>query len=181
MDKEIIEKTELPSWDLSDLYKSTECSEIDQDLDKLEKLTISFNKKYKGKIYKLNDIKNIVTFTGFLPGKSLDIISGFDLLVMPTIDFEGFGYSIVEAMLAEVPVVASRVGAIPELIVDGESGYLVEPSDISGWQVTIEKLVGNPTLRKHIGMAGKQRIESRFSAESMSKQYYNLLAANEIL
>ena len=49
MDKEIIEKTELPSWDLSDLYKSTECSEIDQDLDKLEKLTISFNKKYKGK------------------------------------------------------------------------------------------------------------------------------------
>ena len=49
MDKEIIEKTELPSWDLSDLYKSTECSQIDLDLDKLEKLTISFNKKIQRK------------------------------------------------------------------------------------------------------------------------------------
>ena len=61
MNKKIIEKTELPSWDLSDLYKSTECSEIDQDLDKLEKLTISFNKKYKGKIYKLNDKKFLIS------------------------------------------------------------------------------------------------------------------------
>ena len=68
MNKKIIEKTELPSWDLSDLYKSTECSEIDQDLDKLEKLTISFNKKYKGKIYKLNDKKVFDLF------KSLEII-----------------------------------------------------------------------------------------------------------
>jgi hypothetical protein len=57
MDKKIIETTGLPSWDLSDLYKSTECSEIDRDLDKLEKLTSSFNKKYKGKIYKFTDKK----------------------------------------------------------------------------------------------------------------------------
>ena len=57
MDKKNTEKTELPLWDLSDLYKSTKCSEIDLDLSKLEKLTNSFNKKYKGKIYKLNEIK----------------------------------------------------------------------------------------------------------------------------
>ena len=68
MDKKIREKIELPSWDLSDLYKSTECSEINLDLDKLEKLTISFNKKYKGKIYKLNDKKIFDLF------KSLEII-----------------------------------------------------------------------------------------------------------
>lgn len=127
------------------------------------------------------ELKAEVIFTGFMEEDSNDIISGFDILVMPTIDFEGFGYSMAEAMLSGIPVVASRVGAIPEIIVDGESGYLVEQSDISGWRVTIEKLVGNSTLRKHIGMAGKQRIESRFSAESMSRQYYNLLTANEIL
>ena len=57
MDKKNTEKTELPLWDLSDLYKSTKCSKIDLDLSKLEKLTNSFNKKYKGKIYKLNEIK----------------------------------------------------------------------------------------------------------------------------
>ena len=121
--------------------------------------------------YKLG---RIVTFTGFIQRDSHEIISGFDLLVMPTVDFEGFGYSVAEGMLAGVPVVASRVGAMPELIVDGKSGYLVEPSNISGWLLTIEKLVGNPTLRKHIGIAGKQRIKSRFSAESMSKKHYNL-------
>ena len=55
MDKNNLTKTELPSWDLSDLYKSTKCSEIDLDLKKLGKLTSSFNKKYKGKIYKLTD------------------------------------------------------------------------------------------------------------------------------
>jgi len=133
------------------------------------------------KIVEEFELDGIVTFTGFIHGDSHVIIGGFDLLVMPTVDFEGFGYSIAEGMGAGVPVVASRVGALPEIIVDGESGYLVEPSDISRWRVTIEKLVGNPALRKHIGMAGKQRIESRFSAESMSQQYYNLLTANEIL
>ncbi|MFL2802484.1 MAG: M3 family oligoendopeptidase [Paracoccaceae bacterium] len=57
MYKKNSENTELPSWNLSDLYKSTKCSEIGLDLKKLEKLTNAFNKKYKGKIYKLNEIK----------------------------------------------------------------------------------------------------------------------------
>ena len=50
-------KTELPSWDLSDLYKSTQSRAINFDLRKLEKLTINFNKKYKGKVHKLTDKK----------------------------------------------------------------------------------------------------------------------------
>ena len=56
MNKKIIEKTELPSW-IFLIYINQPNVLIDQDLDKLEKLTINFNKKYKGKIYKLNDKK----------------------------------------------------------------------------------------------------------------------------
>ena len=75
-----------------------------------------------------------VTFTGYLAGSSLDIVSQFDISVMPTTDFEGFGYSMAESMLCQVPVVASNVGAIPEIIVNQESGFIIEPPDsIDDW------------------------------------------------
>ena len=57
MEKKITETTELPSWNLSDLYNSVKAPEIDLDLKKLDELTICFNKKYKRKIKKLNDKK----------------------------------------------------------------------------------------------------------------------------
>ena len=94
---------------------------------------------------------------------------------MPTIDFEGFGYSMVEAMSIEVPVVASNVGAIPEVIVDGKSGLLVDPQDISGWKNALENLIENDTLCREIGAAGRERIEKNFTAEKMSKNYYNIM------
>ena len=68
--------------------------------------------KKRAHAYGLDDS---LTFTGFIPGDSHRIISWFDVLVMPTIDFEGFGYSMAEAMSAVIPVVASKVGAIPEV------------------------------------------------------------------
>ena len=120
-------------------------------------------------------LENIITFTGFLSDDSHRIISGFDILVMPTIDFEGFGYSIAEAMSVGIPVVASRVGAIPEVIVDKESGFLVEPKDIFGWEENLEKLMNSAVLRKKIGMSGRQRIQNVFSAHSMGQQYFNFL------
>jgi oligoendopeptidase F len=57
MNKIIPLKNELPSWDLSDLYKSTQSREVNFDLSKLEKLTTNFNQKYKGKVNKLTDKK----------------------------------------------------------------------------------------------------------------------------
>ena len=52
MNKKMLLKKELPSWDLSDLYKSTQSQEINFDLSQLEKLTTNFNKKYKGNVCK---------------------------------------------------------------------------------------------------------------------------------
>ena len=124
----------------------------------------------------VHGLENIITFTGFLPGDSHRIISGFDILVMPTIDFEAFGYSMAEAMSVGIPVVASRIGAIPEVIIDKESGFLVEPKDISSWRENLEKLMNSADLRKKIGMSGRQRIQNVFSAHSMGKQYFNLLS-----
>jgi L-malate glycosyltransferase len=120
-------------------------------------------------------IENLITFSGFLPGDPLSIVSGFDVLVMPTIDFEGFGYSMAEAMFAGVPVIASDVGAIPEVIEKGKSGLLVDPSDVAGWRLNMEKLVENKALRRQIGELGMARVIEKFSANNMSQLYYNFM------
>ena len=116
---------------------------------------------------------NIVTFTGYLPGDSQSIIAGFDILAMPTIDFEGFGYSMAEGMAAGVPVVASRVGAIPEVVEDRISGILVDPGDINDWSKQLEEFVRNASWRETIGASGKARIEKEFSANKMSQLYFD--------
>ena len=121
------------------------------------------------------DLEKLVTFTGFLSDSSSYIISGFDILVMPTIDFEGFGYSMAEAMLQGVPVIASNVGAIPEVIEKDISGVLVEPFDSYGWCNNIETLVGDKSLRQKIGSHGRIRIIEKFSASTMSKLYYKFI------
>ena len=119
-------------------------------------------------------LTGLVTFTGFLPDDSMSLISAFDILVMPTIDFEGFGYSMAEAMLSGVPVIASRVGAIPEVIIHRESGFLVDKSEIEiGFKDILEKLVQNKKLRAMIGEAGRKRVKENFSAQSMSQEYYD--------
>ena len=122
------------------------------------------------------NISNLVTFTGYLKDSSMSLVRGFDILVMPTTDFEGFGYSMAEAMLGGCPVVASKVGAIPEVITDNENGYLISPFDVkNGWVPVLEKLLNSKKTRNEIGHAGRDRILKNFSAESMSKNYCKFL------
>ena len=113
-----------------------------------------------------------IIFTGFLPGDSQRIIAGLDLLVMPTIDFEGFGYSFVEAMSVGIPVIASHVGAIPEIIENDVSGFLLEPNNVQGWCSRLEHLMDNEDERKRIGIGGQKKIEDEFSAKKMSQSYF---------
>lgn len=131
----------------------------------------------KSKVHNYGLSKNF-TFTGFLSGDSLNIIAAFDILVMPTTDFEGFGYSMAEAMSIGVPVVASAVGAIPEVIVNGESGFLMKPDDIEGWQNRLEALVQNSNQRVVIGMQGRKRVKENFSAIKMAQEYTNVLTCS---
>ncbi len=122
------------------------------------------------------ELEGVVIFTGFMAEDSNAIIRGFDILAMPTIDFEGFGYSMAEAMLAGIPVVASKVGAIPEIIENGVSGYLISPDDIQGWRLRLEHMVRNEDERKKIGFNGQTRIAKQFSAKKMSQSYYDFIS-----
>jgi len=77
-----------------------------------------------------------------------------DVLVLPS-RMEGWGLALMEAMAMMKPVVATRVGGIPELVEDGKTGYLVDLGDVLGLSEAITKLIENPSLRKKMGRQGR--------------------------
>ena len=105
------------------------------------------------------------------------ILPIFDIFVLPSLN-EGMGRVIVEAMAAGKPVVASHTGGIPDLVIEGETGFLVEPRDIIGLTQAIDQLIVNQELRQSMGERGKMRCYL-FSEERMVAKidylYQNLL------
>jgi phosphatidylinositol alpha-1,6-mannosyltransferase len=89
-----------------------------------------------------------------------------DIHVLPALqmkdDVEGFGIVLIEAALAQVPVVASRTGGIPEAVVDGETGLLVDAEDWDAMSRAIQRLLLDGDLRLRLGRQGRQRALSTF-------------------
>ncbi len=90
----------------------------------------------------------------------------FDLFVLPSVS-EGMPLTILEAMNAATPVIATRVGGVPELVDDGETGLLVPPRDPDALAAAILRLLENPRLREDMGRHGRERVERQFTAERM--------------
>lgn len=95
-----------------------------------------------------------------------DLMAAFDLLLVPSL-WEGFGLVLLEAMARRVPMIASRVGAIPEVLVHGETGILIEPRDVNALAQAMARLLDDRALRKYLGLLGAARLEERFSVERM--------------
>ena len=84
--------------------------------------------------------------------------------------FEGMPLSIIEAMRAGLPVIASRVGGVGELVIDGTTGILVEPGDVAATAAAMKQLAEDPALRDRMGAAGRRRYEQHFSIDRMTGQ-----------
>ena len=82
--------------------------------------------------------------------------------------WEGFGIVLLEAMLAGLPVVATRVSAVPEIVVDGETGLLSEAGDAAALAASLEALLADPTRAHALGGAGLARARSEFSVSRMT-------------
>jgi glycosyltransferase involved in cell wall biosynthesis len=109
-------------------------------------------------------------------GKRRDIphlLSLMDVFVLPSL-YEGFGIAILEAMAAGKPVVASRVGGIPEFVVSGESGLLVQPGDSVALVAAIRRLLAQPEQAKALGRRGQQHVRKHYSIESVVKEHEHL-------
>jgi len=100
---------------------------------------------------------------------------GFDVLAMSS-HTEGFPLVIVEAMLAGIPVVATRVGGIPEIVIDGETGLLVPPDDAPALADALRRLTGDPPLRRAIAARARALAGERFTAAAMARQFEALYA-----
>jgi len=97
------------------------------------------------------------------------LIRTFDLFVLPS-RWEGFGLVLLEAMAESRPIVATRVGGIPEVVADGETGLLVPPDDPAALTEAIAALIRDPARRRALGRAGHARFHRRFTAERMAEE-----------
>lgn len=95
-----------------------------------------------------------------------DLMAAFDVFLLPSLH-EGFGLVLLEAMSRRVPIIASRVGAIPEVITHGETGILVAPRAVDELAQAMTRLLKDRALRKYMGLLGAARLEEQFSVERM--------------
>jgi len=92
-----------------------------------------------------------------------DVYRSSDLVVMPSRWAEPFGLILIEAGLAMKPVVATRVGGVPEVVVHGETGLLLPPEDVDALASAIGVLVGDRELRQKMGVSARRRVLTEFT------------------
>ena len=114
-------------------------------------------------------LQDIVEFAG----EQHDLVpwlSAADLFLLPS-EQESFGLAALEAMACEVPVVASHVGGLPEIIDDGTTGYLCAPDDLDGMAARSVAVLADDDLRARIGSAAAAQVRARFCVELIVPQY----------
>src|SRR5438874_1652198 len=92
-----------------------------------------------------------------------EVLSISDILLLPS-ELESFGLVALEAMACEVPVLATRVGGIPEVVTDGIDGYLHEVGDVDSMAQSCLSILNNPSLRKDMGHAAREHATREFCA-----------------
>lgn len=115
------------------------------------------------------NLSNSVHFLGYRSNVEA-VLSGFDLFVLPSLT-EGIPLALLEAMAAGVPVLATAVGGVPEVIEGCRSGCLVPPNDVEALHRTLEHLISDPAKRAHLARGGRARVEHLFDLEAMAHAY----------
>jgi glycosyltransferase involved in cell wall biosynthesis len=117
-----------------------------------------------------------VVFTGF-SSEVPRLLAGADVFVLPSLH-EGLGIAAMEAMAVALPVIASRIGGLPEIVVDGETGLLVPAGDAAVFATAIRRIAGDPAAAHDMGRRGRARAFDRFTSAAMAAAveayYYEL-------
>ena len=122
------------------------------------------------KMIKNLDLVEKVLFKGFINDKIENILINLDLVVMPTRNFEGFGYTIAEAMSVGVPVLASKVGAITEIMSLDEGG-LFEPNNIDDLQNNLIDFNLNNSFWIKRAEKAKIKINEKFGSSKIANKF----------
>jgi len=118
---------------------------------------------------------SLVTFAGYCSGDSLwNKIREASCLVVPSEWYENAPMTVLEGMAFAKPVVASRIGGIPEQVVHGETGLLFTPGDVKELAGALDSLMANADGRKTMGLAGRARLEREFTLETHNQKLLSL-------
>lgn len=117
-----------------------------------------------------------ILFTGFMRDPSLAYAAS-DVFAHTSILPEPFGRTVIEAMMAGLPVIAANAGALPEIVLDGQTGMLTPPGDVLALEQAMTTLLKSREGREQMGRAGRARAEQEFSLEQMTRRmegYYRM-------
>lgn len=98
------------------------------------------------------------------------VYASLDMVVLPSL-IESMPMCLLEAMAASRPVIATRVGAVPKLVIPEQTGFLLEPCDVCGLAAAILRLLREPELARQLGENGRAHVAKHYSAEAMTKNY----------
>lgn len=115
-----------------------------------------------------------VEFVGFVEDKE-KFFQSIDMLIVPSVKAESFGLVIVEAMRAGIPVIASRIGAIPEIIEHKKTGLLFEPGNTQALVDLINMLQSGSSLKDSLINQAKQTVEAKFGVKKMIEEFKSLI------
>lgn len=121
-------------------------------------------------------VRGKVVFTGFIENRFIpQFLSKIDIFVMPSVyASETLGVAALEASAMEIPVVASRIGGVPEAVIHRKTGTLVAPRDVGKLSGAILELIQDPTLRRMMGESGRQHVLDRFNLKDVSRRFETL-------
>lgn len=123
-------------------------------------------------------LDDIVTFAGAQPEKAVaDLLHQSDLLVLPSFA-EGVPVVLMEAMACGLPVIASRIAGIPELVQDGENGHLIPAGDTESLIRAMSDLLADPQRRRRMGKAGRQTVVADFAIADEARRLARLFSAS---
>lgn len=119
-----------------------------------------------------NDACASITFIGSLPLIE-EVLVGADLFFLPS-ETESFGLAALEALSCEVPVIATNVGGLPEVVVHGENGFLHPVGDVEGMAESAGRLLADEPMRKAFGAAGRRRAVEVFGQAPIVARYRSI-------
>ena len=105
------------------------------------------------------------------------VLAAMDVFVLPSIR-EGLPISLIEAMAARRPVVASSIGSVTGLVQDGDNGFVAQPRDTVAFTHAIKRLLDAPDLRLRLAEAGRRTVEDSYSLASVIRAYEDLYTSS---
>lgn len=158
-----------PEKGIGDLLSALSCDELKQRRWRMTIAGAGDIVRYRNRAAELGVAERIV-FAGWIDRSAVSrLLRESDILVLPS-HFECLPMSIIEAMAHGLPVIATRVGAVPDAVIDGETGLLVPVGSPRDLALALRRLIDSPAERGRLGSQARLRFESKFDLEAFHAQ-----------